>query len=147
MTITAVILTKNEAQRIGACIRSLAWCDSIVVFDSFSTDGTQQLAQNLGARVIEHPFINFAEQRNAALGMLQSDWFFFVDADEIATPELAGEIPVAIRNPDIDVWWVPRHNYIFGKLTRGAGYDPDYQLRLMRAGIGHYEREASEILV
>ena len=147
MKITAVVLTKNEVKRIEACIRSLLWCDEVIVFDSFSTDGTQALARNLGTRVIEHPFENFSQQRNAALEMLASDWFFFVDADEIATPELAQEIPAVIKNQEVDVWWVPRHNYIFGKLTRGAGYYPDYQLRLLRTGSGIYEREASEIFV
>lgn len=147
MKITAVILTKNEVKRIEACMRSLEWCDEVVVFDSFSTDGTQVLARNLGARVIEHPFENFAQQRNAALDMLASDWFFFVDADEIVTSELAQEIPEIIELQDVDVWWIPRHNYIFGKLTRGAGYYPDYQQRLLRAGSGTYEREASEIFV
>lgn len=147
MKLTAIILTKNEAKRLQKCIESLYWCDEVVVFDSYSTDGTQALARKLGARIIEHPFENFAQQRNAALDMLTSDWFFFVDADEIATVELSREIPEVIKKPNIDVWWVPRYNYIFGKLTRGAGYYPDYQLRLMRAGTGRYEREASEIYV
>lgn len=144
---TAVILTKNEVQRIGTCIRSLDWCDEVVVFDCFSNDGTQTLARTLGALVIENPFVNFAQQRNTALAMVTSDWIFFVDADEVAEPELAQEIPEVIKNDEIDVWWVPRHNYIFGKLTRGAGYYPDYQLRLLRKDSGFYEREASEIFV
>ena len=147
MKITAVVLTKDEVERIEACIRSLDWCDEVVIFDSFSTDGTQALARKLGARVIEHPFVNFAQQRNAALELVTSDWFFFVDADEEADAELAQEIPKVVQDPDVDVWWVPRHNYIFGKLTRGAGYYPDYQMRLLRTGSGTYEREASEIFV
>ncbi|TFG73434.1 MAG: glycosyltransferase family 2 protein [Anaerolineales bacterium] len=147
MKITAIILTKNEAKRIEPCIRSLDWCDEVVVFDSFSTDGTQALARNLGARVIENPFVNFTQQRNAALALVASDWTFFVDADEVAESALAQEIPEATQNNAIDVWWVPRHNYIFGKLTRGAGYYPDYQLRLLRKGSGVYEREASEIFI
>lgn len=147
MKITAVILTKDEVKKIEACIRSLDWCDEVIVFDSFSTDGTQALARTLGASVIENPFVNFAQQRNAALDLVASDWFFFVDADETAEPELAQEIGEAAQNNDIDVWWVPRHNYIFGKLTRGAGYYPDYQLRLLRKDSGTYEREASEIFI
>ncbi len=147
MKITAIILTKNEAKKIESCIRSLDWCDAVVIFDSYSTDGTQALARQLGARVIENPFVNFAQQRNAALDLVASDWTFFVDADEVAESALAQEIPEAIQNNAVDVWWVPRHNYIFGKLTRGAGYYPDYQLRLLRQGSGAYEREASEIFV
>lgn len=147
MKISCVILTRDEVKRIEPCIRSLEWCDEIVVFDSYSTDGTQALAAKLGARVIEHTFENFAQQRNSALEMVVSDWIFFVDADEIADAKLAVEIPEVMHNSGIDVWWVPRHNYIFGKLTRGAGYYPDYQMRLLRKGSGYYEREASEIFV
>jgi glycosyltransferase involved in cell wall biosynthesis len=147
MKITAVILTKDEVNRIKGCIHSLGWCDEIVVFDSFSTDGTQALARELGARVIEHPFVNFAQQRNAALEVIASDWYFFVDADEKAEAALSLEIPKVVQNTEVDVWWVPRYNYLFGKLTRGAGYYPDYQMRLLRAGSGIYEREASEIFV
>jgi (heptosyl)LPS beta-1,4-glucosyltransferase len=147
MKITAVILTRNEIKRIEACIRSLLWCDEVIVFDSFSTDGTQALARTSGAHVIEHPFENFAQQRNAALTQVSAEWILFVDADEIVTPELGVEIQQVVQNPDVDVWWIPRHNYIFGKLTCGAGYYPDYQMRLLRSGSGIYKREASEIFV
>jgi glycosyltransferase involved in cell wall biosynthesis len=147
MRIKAIILTKNEVKKLQACINSLDWCDEVVVFDSLSTDGTQTLAREMGACVIEHPFENFAQQRNAALNQVISDWYFFVDADERSTPELAQEIQTEVNRTDFTVWWVPRHNYIFGKLTRGAGYYPDYQMRVLRADSGYYEREASEIFM
>ena len=147
MRLTAIILTKNEARNVVACIQSLAWCDEIVVFDSFSDDRTAELAEAAGARVIQHPFRDFAHQRNAALDAVESDWIFFVDADERATDELGQEIRQGIERQDVDGWWVPRHNYIFGRLTRGAGYYPDYQMRLLRSDCGRYERPASEIVV
>ncbi len=150
----AVILTKNEERNIVACVESLAWADKIIVFDCYSEDRTIQLAKAAGAQVIQHPFQNFAQQRNAALeaierepvNALTSTWVFFVDADERATPELGHEIRQVIQRQDVNGWWVPRHNYIFGRLTRGAGYYPDYQMRLLRAGCGRYERPASEIV-
>jgi len=147
MKLTAVILTRNEAENVAACIQSLAWCDEIVVFDSFSDDQTTELAEAAGARVIQHPFRDFAHQRNAALEAVESDWTFFVDADERATEDLGKEIRQVIEQQDVDGWWVPRENYIFGHLTKGAGYYPDYQMRLLRSGHGHYERAASEIVV
>ena len=147
MHLTAIILTKNEARNIVPCIESLLWADEVVAFDCYSEDGTTDLARSAGARVIQHPFHNFAHQRNAALDAVESDWIFFVDADERATPELAREIRQVIERKDTNGWWVPRHNYIFGRLTRGAGYFPDYQMRLLRVGCGHYERSASEIVV
>jgi (heptosyl)LPS beta-1,4-glucosyltransferase len=148
MHLTAIILTKNEARNVVPCVESLAWADEIVVFDSFSEDGTTGLAEAAGARVIQHPFRDFARQRNAALDAVKGDWIFFVDADERGTPELGNEIrQVMAERQDVNGWWVPRHNYVFGRLTRGAGYFPDYQMRLLRAGCGRYERPASEIVV
>ncbi len=146
MRLTAIILTKNEARHVVPCIESLAWADEVVVFDSFSDDETVELAQNAGARVIQHPFENFSQQRNAALDMIESDWVFFVDADERATPAVGDEIRQAIQREDVNGWWSPRHNYIFGRLIQGAGYFPDYQMRLLRSGCGRYERPASEIV-
>jgi (heptosyl)LPS beta-1,4-glucosyltransferase len=145
--LVALILSLNNADDIVPCVGSVSWCDEVVVFDAFSSDGTVRLAQSAGARVIQHPFQDFARQRNAALDAVQADWVFFVDSDERATPELAREVRDVIGREQVNGWWVPRHNYIFGRLTRGAGYYPDYQMRLLRSGCGRYERPASEIVV
>ncbi len=157
--LAAVILTKNEEQHIGACLDSLAWAERRVVFDSFSTDRTCEIAREHGAEVIQHPFSDYASQRNAALQAVEADWIFFVDADERATPELAEEITAigaqgrsaresagqSSGASEVVGWYVPRHNYLFGKLTRGAGYWPDYQMRLLKRGRARYDRPASEI--
>jgi len=153
--LAAIVLAKNEEHHIGPCLDSLAWADRRVVFDSFSADRTCDVARERGAEVIQHAFENFATQRNEAMAAMDTDWIFFVDADERATPELAEEIRCVVegrqlptRTPDDVVgWWVPRQNYLFGKLTRGAGYWPDYQMRLLRRGRARYERPASEIVV
>jgi glycosyltransferase involved in cell wall biosynthesis len=145
--LVAVILTTNNARDIVPCVESVSWCDQVVVFDGYSTDDTVELAVRAGARVIQHVFENFAQQRNAALDAVRGDWVFFVDSDERATAELAAEACEAIECQSIDGWWVPRDNYVFGRLTRGAGYYPDYQMRLLRVGHGRYERPASEIVV
>jgi glycosyltransferase involved in cell wall biosynthesis len=158
--LAAIVLTKNEEQHIGACLDSLAWADRRVVFDSFSTDRTAEIARAHGAEVIQHLFSDYASQRNAALQAVAAEWIFFVDADERATPELAEEImkiaadflPLSAtegglgRGAAIVGWSVPRHNYLFGRLTRGAGYWPDYQMRLLKRGCAHYDRPASEIV-
>lgn len=147
MTVTAIILTKNEEHNVVDCVQSLLWADQIVVFDSYSQDRTVDLAVSAGAAVIQHPFQDFAQQRNAALDAVEGDWAFFVDADERATPEVAQEVRQVTQQDEINGWWIPRHNYVFGRLTKGAGYYPDYQMRLLRAGFGRYERPASEIVV
>ena len=152
--LAAVVLTKNEEQHIGSCLASLAWADRRVVFDSFSTDRTCEIAREHGAEVLQHPFSDYASQRNAALQAIDAEWIFFVDADERATPKLAEEITQIVADSlslsqmegepgkglDVVGWYVPRHNYIFGKLTRGAGYWPDYQMRLLKRGNARYDR-------
>lgn len=147
MKLIGIILTLDEERNVVPCVESLLWADEVVVFDAFSSDETVALAAKAGARVLQHPFQDFAAQRNAALQAVESDWVFFVDADERATPELAAEIQQAVQRDDVNGWWVPRKNYIFGRLTEGAGYYPDYQMRLLRVGYGRYERPASEIVV
>ena len=156
--LAAIILTKNEEQHLGACLDSLAWAERRVVFDSFSADHTCEIARAHGAEVMQHPFSDYASQRNAALQAVEAEWIFFVDADERATPELAEEITALVTSGGRESarrpsrlnaavgWYVPRHNYIFGKLTRGAGYWPDYQMRLLKRDCARYTRPASEIV-
>jgi (heptosyl)LPS beta-1,4-glucosyltransferase len=146
--LTVVILTKDEEHNIAACIESVRWADKVVVFDSFSQDRTVEMAQELGAKVIQHPFRNYAEQRNAALEAVESQWVFFVDADERATLELATEVRQAIEEEKTG-WWVPRHNYIFGRLTLHAGWFPDYQLRLLKRERARYDpaRKVHEVVI
>jgi (heptosyl)LPS beta-1,4-glucosyltransferase len=147
--IVAVVLTRNEQAHISDCLATLAWADERVVFDSFSVDHTPDLAGQAGARVVQHPFANFAQQRNAALAAVGAGWVFFVDADERCTPDLAGEIRAVVDDGGrgCDVWATPRHNYLFGRLTLGAGWFPDYQARLFRVGAADFDpaREVHEV--
>ncbi|MEP7357104.1 MAG: glycosyltransferase [Anaerolineales bacterium] len=65
--LTAIVLTRNEERHLPDCLASLAWAPKVVVFDSFSTDGTVALAQAAGAQVRQRVFDNYAAQREAAL--------------------------------------------------------------------------------
>lgn len=145
--LTAVILTLNESEYIEDCVRSLAWADRVIVFDSYSQDETVSLAEAAGAVVLQSVFENYAQQRNAALAAVKTDWFFFVDADERGTADLALEVRRVMAERPETGWYVPRLNYIFGKLTRGAGWYPDYQLRLFKHGLVRYERPVHETAV
>ena len=136
--LAAIVLTRNEEQHLPDCLASLAWAPELIVFDSFSTDRTVALAQAAGARVVQRVFDNYAGQRQAALTATTAEWVLFVDADERATPGLAAEIGRALERP-APGWWIPRDNYIFGRLTRYAGWYPDYQLRLLRRALARYD--------
>ena len=151
-SLVAVILAKNEAKHITACIDSLrSWVDAVLVWDSGSDDATPELAILAGALVVGRPFDNYATQRQAALDTIDAEWIFFVDADERATSALAAEIRKAIASPQPDApvgYWVPRRNFIVGHEIKGGGYFPDYQLRLLRRGRARYDltREVHEVV-
>lgn len=147
--LVAVILARNEAHNIADCVASLrAWVDGVVVWDSCSDDGTQAVAREAGAVVVERPFDNYAAQRQAALDVVDARWIFFVDADERATPALAEEIRAVIGEGAAVGYWVPRRNIIVGYEMRAGGFSPDYQLRLLRRDAARYvpEREVHEIV-
>ena len=88
--------------------------------------------------MIVHPFENYAQQRNAALEAVResADWVLFVDADERVPQALADEVRASITLPGYTGFRIPRDNYIFGKLTRGAGWYPDYQTRFAKGRRG-----------
>ena len=136
--LAAIVLTHNEEKHLPECLRSLAWAPELIVFDSLSTDRTVELARAAGARVEQRAFDNYAGQRQAALAATAAEWVLFVDADERATPALAAEIGAVLERAEPG-WWIPRDNFIFGRLTRHAGWYPDYQLRLMRRSLAHYD--------
>lgn len=148
--ITVVILTLNEARHIRECIRTARQVsEHILVFDSFSDDGTVEIAREEGAVVIARAFDTYPNQRNAALAAVTTPWALFVDADERVTPELAAEIHRAIGDSACAGWWIPRRNIIVGKWIRGGGWYPDYQLRLIQPGRARYDpaREVHEVVL
>jgi glycosyltransferase involved in cell wall biosynthesis len=147
--LAVVILTKDVEQHIVDCLASVPWADERVIFDCYSTDRTTELAKVMGARVLQHPWKDFASQRNAALEMVEAEWIFFLDSDERATPELGEEMRRVIREREEVGWWVPRRNIIWGKWIRHAGWSPDPQLRLLKRGRARYDpaREVHEVVI
>ncbi|HQF19793.1 MAG TPA: glycosyltransferase family 2 protein [Kiritimatiellia bacterium] len=94
LPISVVVLSHNEAANLPRCLRALRGCAEVVVVDDGSTDDSQRIAAELGARVVVHPFASFADQRNWALAEagLRHEWTLHLDADEVVTPELLDEI-------------------------------------------------------
>jgi glycosyltransferase involved in cell wall biosynthesis len=130
--ISACIITLNEADRIGACLASLAFCDEWVVVDSGSTDGTREIAVAQGARVIEHAFEGFRTQKDFAVGQARHDWVLCLDADERVTPSLRGAIE-AERDAgfaDAAGYRFARATEYFGAFLRHGNAYPDRVLRL-----------------
>ena len=96
--ISAVVMTKNEEDNLPDCLASLAWADEVLVVDSLSADATVAIAQDAGARVVLHPFANYAAQRNFAQTQARHDWILFIDADERVSAELRDEIMALARS-------------------------------------------------
>ena len=89
--VSVLILTFNEEVNLPTCLKSLAWCDDIVVFDSFSTDRTLDIAKAAGARIIQRNFDNWSAHQNWAVAHIpfKHPWVYYSDADEVVTPQLA----------------------------------------------------------
>ena len=141
MTLTAAVIARDEEDTLGECLRSLAFADEcLVLLDTATRDRTRAVAEQHGARVEERAFDNFARQRDAALGLAAGDWVLFVDADERVTPALRAEVLARVADPgDRRAFWIPRHNYLMGRLVHHAGWFPDYQLRLLERRAAHFD--------
>lgn len=147
--ISVIILTKNEELDLPGCIQSLAWCDDIHVFDSFSSDETVALATASGAKVTQRPFDNYARQRNEALALpnLRHDWILFLDADERIPTPLAREMleAVALASGDVSAFRIRRRDYFMGRWLKHAQISPFF-IRLLRRGAARYERDINEVV-
>jgi glycosyltransferase involved in cell wall biosynthesis len=130
--ISACIITLNEADRIGDCLASLAFCDECVVVDSGSTDATREIAAAHGAQVIEHAFEGFRTQKDFAVGLASHDWVLCLDADERVTPALRAAIEAARESGFAGAagYRFARATEYFGAFLRHGNAYPDRVLRL-----------------
>ena len=132
--LSAIIITHNEARRLGACLESLrGLADETIVLDDGSTDGTAEIARAASAVVSLREFDNFGAQKQAALDLATGDWVLSIDSDERVTPELAREIAGVIASVQpADGYWVRRRLIYLGKQLRFGGTGSDWVLRLAR---------------
>ena len=140
-TISAIVITRNEAHNLEACLQSLQpWVDEIVIVDSQSTDDTVAIAQRFGAKVSQPAdWPGFGPQKNRALDLATCEWVFSIDADERVTPELAQEIQTVLsRASEALAYEVPRLSSYCGKFIHHSGWQPDYVLRLFQRGFARF---------
>jgi glycosyltransferase involved in cell wall biosynthesis len=128
--LSAVLITRNAAAVLEACLDSLAFADEIVVVDSGSSDDTVALAARKGARVMQKEWLGFGRQKQFAVEQARHDWVLCLDADERVSPELARSIAQAVAAPASPVYRMARRNRFLGRwLAHGEGY-PDWSPRL-----------------
>lgn len=131
--LSVVVITYNEEARLARCLESVRWADEIVVVDSFSRDGTVELAKRYTSRVFQHDYPGSSKQVERGIGYSSGTWIMIVDADEVVTAGLAAEIRTAISDPgDIEGYEICRRPWAFGKPIEHGGWYPDYQVRLFR---------------
>jgi len=131
MKITATIIALNEERNIARAIESLRCSDEIVVIDSGSIDRTVELAQNLGARVVESEWRGYAGQKNWAAEQASNDWILSLDADEALSEALEAEIwSLKKSGPQQDAYTMPRLARYLGRWILHSGWYPDRKIRL-----------------
>lgn len=128
--LSAVLITRNAAAVLEPCLESVAFADEIVVVDSGSTDGSIQIAERHGARVVQKEWLGFGRQKQFAVDQAKHDWVLCIDSDERVSPELRASILRALPSPVSPVYRMPRRNRFLGRwLSHGEGY-PDWSPRL-----------------
>jgi len=129
--LSVTVITKNEAEDIGAALESVAWADEIVVVDSRSTDETVAIARRHTNRVEVRDWPGYVEQKNHAASIASHDWILSLDADERVTPELASEIRAVLAGaPSHAAYRMPRVTWHLGRWVRTTDWYPDFQTRL-----------------
>lgn len=147
---SVLVLTKNEQQDLPGCLKSVACSDDVVVYDSISTDSTQAIASEAGARIIERPFDNWASHQNWGLGNIsfRYPWVFYIDADERLTPKASSELRKIAVNPDpyFVAYRIFRRDFFQGSQLRYVQTSPWY-IRFFRPEFVRYERLVNPITV
>lgn len=141
--ISVLVPVKNEANNIERCLEHLQWADEVFVVDSQSTDNTVELAERLGANVVQFYFNGtYPKKKNWSLDNLQfkHEWVLIVDADEVIPKQLQENITNAINNPKIDGYYLHFAYMLLGRKIKHCGYGSTWVLRLFKHRLGRYEK-------
>jgi glycosyltransferase involved in cell wall biosynthesis len=140
---SVLVLTKNEEQDLPGCLQSISLSDDIVVYDSYSTDNTQKIAESFGARVIKRQFDNWSSHQNWGLRHIKfiNRWVFYIDADERLTKEAADELQALALNsdPKFVAYRIRRRDFFQKRQLRYVQSSPWY-IRFFQPEYVHYER-------
>ncbi len=147
LKLSVLIITYNEELHIEHAIRSVQnWASEIHVVDSYSTDRTVELATALGAQVVQHPYVNYADQQNWALANLpfESEWLLLLDADERVPSDLRDEIAQVVQtnSPEYDGYWMRYRLMFYGRWIKHCGWYPTWILRLVRRSKARIEERS-----
>lgn len=139
--ISGCVISLNEADRIERCLKSMDFCDELLVLDSGSTDDTCEIAKSLGARVEHQDFLGHRAQKQRAVDLATHDWILSLDCDEALSSDLRAELETVLahRIPDQVVGYsMPRRNVYLGRAMRHGAFWPDRKLRLFDRRAAHW---------
>lgn len=150
LPLSGVVITKNEADRIVRCVKSLLKiCREVIVLDSGSSDDTVRLAREAGARVEHQDWLGFSAQKNAVISLASQPWVFLLDADEwcedadIAAIET---LVVSTQFESADVWNCQRQTYFLGKSLSFGGREKEPVERIFRNSLRYQPAQVHEKL-
>lgn len=139
MTLSAVVITRDNERTIRRCLESLRWADEIIVVDSGSTDRTPEICRELGAQVHVTPdWPGHGPQKNRALDLATREWVLAIDSDEWVTPDLRADIERTLARPLHAGYEMPRRSSFCGRWMQHSGWWPDRVARLFRRGAGRF---------
>lgn len=130
--ISVIIITKNEEERIKACLESVKWADEIIVADNGSTDKTLDIAKKYTDKLIKFTGNDFAALRNKAMEEARGEWVLYVDADERVLEPLGEEIKSIVKDNNFSAYAISRRNIIFGEEKNYGPFWPDWVIRLLK---------------
>ena len=140
--ISAVIIAHNEEKKIARAVSSVLWADEILLIDSGSTDRTREIAENLGAKIIEQSWLGFSKQKQLAVDSAAHDWIFSLDADEEVSEQLKNEISrlKTLDEKDLaDGYRFSRLSFYMNRAVKHGGWYPDWQLRFFNRRKGSWK--------
>ena len=142
--ISVVISAYNEETQVEECLKSARFADEIIFIDNSSTDITYEIAKKYTSKIFIRPNNKMLNvNKNFGFSKAKNDWILSLDADERITKELSEEIKDVIAQPkeNVNGYWIPRKNIIFGKWIQHSIWFPDYQLRLFKKGKGAFPQK------
>lgn len=141
MTISAVILARNEEHNIRYCLETVRWCDEIVVVDMESSDRTGEIVREYTDRIFSYPTVAaFDIAKKYAVEQARGEWILLIDADEMIPPVLADSLKLRIERNDADVFRIPFKHYIMGDWVQNSGWGYSPLPRLFRVGSIRFEK-------
>lgn len=134
MFVTGLVLTKDGERWLERCLKSLDFCDRVVVVDSESSDRTREIAQEMGADVLVRPWPGPVAQFRYALEQVGDSWVVSLDQDEWLSPELRREMEIlfgdAAQLEGKAGFTCPRRSFYYDRYLKHCGWYPDRLLRV-----------------